>query len=261
MGEQGNLISLAHQLSDASGKIIRGYFRNNAAVDDKADGTAVTLADRGAEQAIRDILKTARPDDAIWGEEFGQSAGTSGYRWVLDPIDGTVPFIAGRPTFGTIIGLEYQGDTILGIVDQPISGERWWGVKGQGAFFQQHGVQQQIYVSKVARINEALLGSTGITRFTDAELLQFRDLCKQAKRVLFGGDAYGYALMAQGYVDLIIETDLKLYDYCGLLPLIREAGGIVTDWQGQALDGVAASHVIAAATPELHRAAIKMLAI
>ena len=261
MNEVG-LAPFAHTLADASGAVIRKYFRNLAAVEDKADGTAVTLADRGAEQAIRAIIDRERPDDAIWGEEFGQKPGTSGYRWVLDPVDGTVPFVAGRPSFGTIIGLEYQGDTILGVVDQPITGERWIGLKGQGSFFSQasaHIENQPIKTSAVTKPGDALLGCTGITRFTDDELKKFRDICKNVKRVLFGGDAYGYACLASGWIDLIIETDLKLYDYCGLLPIIREAGGVITDWQGGALDGRESAHVVAAATPALHAAALALL--
>lgn len=257
-----DFVTLAHQLADASGAVIRKYFRNLKSVEDKADGTAVTLADRGAEQAIREILGRERPQDAIWGEEYGQQPGTSGYRWVLDPVDGTVPFTAGRPSFGTIIGLEKDGQTLLGVVDQPITGERWIGIQGQGAFFFQpaQGIDnKKLKTSEKTRVEDALLGCTGITRFTDAELATFRRISKIAKRVLFGGDAYGYACLASGWVDLIIETDLKLHDYCGLLPIIREAGGVITDWQGGALDGREAAHVVAAATPELHAAAIALL--
>ena len=249
-----DLHNLVHQLADASGAVIRQYFRN-VVPEDKADQTLVTIADREAERAIRDILKTVRPDDAIWGEEFGEHAGASGYRWILDPIDGTLPFTAGRPSFATIIGLEYDGNNILGVIDQPIVGDRWVGVLGKGT--QHNGAPA--HVSNKTEMQQALLACTTINRMTDDEFAAFRRCQRAAKNTLFGGDAYGYACLASGWIDVIVETGLKLHDYAGLTPVIEAAGGLITDWQGNSLVGRTESNVLAAATPALHRAAIELL--
>jgi histidinol phosphatase-like enzyme (inositol monophosphatase family) len=250
------LKALAHRLADASGAVIKKYFRKVGS-EDKSDATLVTVADREAELAIREILKTERPNDAIWGEEYGQSAGTSGYRWILDPIDGTLPFTAGRPSFGTIIGLEYQGRNILGVIDQPIVGDRWLGVVGQGTWHNGAPVR----TSDKTELAQSLLACTTIERMIkhDDEWAAFNRVRKSAKNVLYGGDAYGYALLASGWIDVIVESGLKLHDFAGLTPVIEAAGGVITDWQGRSLVGREKSNVLAAATPELHAAALELL--
>lgn len=251
-----DLSKLAHRLADASGVVIKSYFRKVDS-EDKADATLVTIADREAELAIREILKRERPDDAIWGEEYGEQAGTSGYRWILDPIDGTLPFTAGRPSFATIIGLEYQAKNILGVVDQPITNDRWLGAPGQGATH--NGTPA--HCSKKEKLSDALLACTTIERMMkhDDEWAAFNRVRGVAKNVLYGGDAFGYACLASGWIDVIVESGLKLHDYAGLTPLIEAAGGVITDWQGNSLVGLEKSHVLAAATPALHRAAMELL--
>lgn len=251
-----NLKSLAHRLADASGAVIKNYFRK-VGFEDKSDGTAVTIADREAELAIREILKCERPDDAIWGEEYGETPGTSGYRWILDPVDGTLPFTAGRPSFATIIGLEFNGQNILGVVDQPITNDRWIGVVGEGAWHNSAAVR----CSDKKNMGDALLACTTINRMVDNanEWAGFTRCRKAAKNVLYGGDAFGYACLASGWIDVIVESGLKLHDYAGLTPIIEAAGGVITDWQGNSLAGVEKSNVLAAATPELHAAAMELL--
>jgi histidinol phosphatase-like enzyme (inositol monophosphatase family) len=249
-----NLKTLAHRLADASGAVIQKYFRK-VGFEDKADASPVTIADREAELAIREILKHERPDDAIWGEEYGEQAGTSGYRWILDPIDGTLPFTAGRPSFATIIGLEYRGANILGVVDQPITHDRWLGVAGEATWHNGAPVQ----CSKKENMADAILACTTIERMDEMQWAGFTRCRKAVKNVLYGGDAYGYALLASGWIDVIIETGLKLHDYAGLTPVIEAAGGVITDWQGNSLNGREKSDVLAAATPALHRATMALL--
>ncbi|HCM83524.1 MAG TPA: inositol monophosphatase family protein [Alphaproteobacteria bacterium] len=248
------LKSFAHQLADASGAVIQKYFRN-VVPEDKADQTLVTIADREAELAIRALIESHRPDDAIWGEEYGEKSGTSGYRWILDPIDGTLPFTAGRPNFATIIGLEHNGKNLLGVIDQPITQERWIGIAGEAAWHN----NVQIKTSDKTEMKNALLACTTIERMDETEWGAFTRLRRAAKNVLYGGDAYGYGLLASGWIDVIAETGLKLHDYAGLAPIIEAAGGVITDWQGNSLAGVEKSNVLAAATPELHRAAMALL--
>lgn len=248
------LKDFAHQLADASGAVIQKYFRK-VGFEDKADASPVTIADREAEEEIRKLIERYRPDDAIWGEEYGVKDGISGYRWILDPIDGTLPFTAGRPSFATIIGLEYQGKNLLGVIDQPITNDRWIGVVGGHS--ELNG--QRAMVSDKKEMKHALLACTTINRMTDDEFAGFRRCQRIAKNTLFGGDAYGYGLLASGWIDVIAETGLKLHDYAGLVPVIEAAGGIITDWQGNSLAGVEKSNVLAAATPELHQAAIELL--
>lgn len=247
---------LAHQLADTSGAVIKKYFRK-VGFEDKSDATPVTIADREAELAIREILKQQRPDDAIWGEEYGESAGTSGYRWILDPVDGTLPFTAGRPSFATIIGLEHNGQNILGVVDQPITQDRWIGVLGEGAWHNGNPAR----TSGKKDLSTALLGCTTIERMVknEAEWAAFSRTRGAVKNVLYGGDAFGYGCLASGWIDVIVESGLKLHDYAGLTPIIEAAGGVITDWRGHSLVGVEKSNVLAAATPELHAAALELL--
>lgn len=254
MNSTAELKTFAHQLADASGDVIRKYFRN-VLPEDKSDQTVVTVADREAELAIRALIESRRPDDAIWGEEYGEKSGTSGYRWILDPIDGTLPFTAGRPNFATIIGLEFNGENLLGVIDQPITNERWIGVVGDIATHN----NAPIKTSGKTEIKNALLACTTIERMDETEWAAFTRLRRASKNVLYGGDAYGYGLLASGWIDVIAETGLKLHDYAGLAPIIEAAGGIITDWQGRSLAGVEKSNVLAAATPELHQAAMALL--
>lgn len=248
------LKSFAHQLADASGAVIQKYFRK-VGFEDKADASPVTIADREAEEAIRKLIEQHRPDDAIWGEEYGEKSGTSGYRWILDPIDGTLPFTAGRPSFATIIGLEYQGKNVLGVIDQPITNDRWIGIVGEHS--ELNG--QRAKVSDKKEMQHALLACTTINRMDEKEFAGFQRCQRSAKNTLFGGDAYGYGLLASGWIDVIAETGLKLHDYAGLVPVIEAAGGVITDWQGNSLAGVEKSNVLAAATPALHQAAMQLL--
>lgn len=251
-----SLKSLAHRLADASGVVIKNYFRK-VGFEDKSDASPVTIADREAELVIREILKRERPDDAIWGEEYGEQAGTSGYRWILDPIDGTLPFTAGRPSFATIIGLEFNGENILGVVGQPITNDRWIGVVSEGTWH--NGAHVQTSTKK--NLSDALLACTTIERMikNENEWAAFNRVRGAVKNVLYGGDAFGYACLASGWIDVIVESGLKLHDYAGLVPVIEAAGGVITDWQGNSLAGVEKSNVLAAATPQLHRAAMELL--
>lgn len=256
-----DFIPLLHKLADASGEVIRPYFRK-IGFDDKADLTPVTDADRGAEEAIRNILKSERPDDGIFGEEFGSSNMDAEWSWVIDPIDGTKAFIRGMPIFATLIALTHKKKFVMGVIDQPILRERWIGGVGHPTTFNNLPVRTRACTN----VSSAVLNATAPGMFTgknEAFGKKFKPLEDAAKYSLWGGDAYAYGLLANGFIDIQIDATLQLYDYAALVPVIEGAGGIITDWQGNALtfDSAQTQHgcVIATGNPTLHQHALEIL--
>lgn len=225
------LIELAGRLADAAGTIARQYFRTAIAVDHKADESPVTQVDRGIEIALRRILEAERPADGIWGEEFGQERMEAEFVWVLDPIDGTKAFITGRPTFGTLIGLLWRGRPVLGVIDQPIVGDRWLGVAGQPTVHN----GKPVTTRRCARLDLATISTTGPSDFSEPGLARFTALSEAARVRTFGGDCYQYGLLASGFLDIVVEEGLKLHDFAALAPVVIGAGGAMTDWQGAPL--------------------------
>ena len=257
-------VAFAGRLADAAGAVIRPYFRRRLEGTDKgaimgAEFDPVTAADRGAEEALREIIRRERPDDAILGEEFGATAGKSGRRWVLDPLDGTRAFITGHHMWGTLIALEEGGQRVLGIIDQPVLRERYVGYPGHAAVTTPEGTQP-LKTRACASLSEAVVTTTHPwSYFTGAEREGFERVAQAARMSRFGGDCYAYALLAAGYIDLVIESGLKPWDVAALVPVIEHAGGIATDWKGNAL-GVADSYnFIAAGDPRVHEEAVKLL--
>jgi inositol-phosphate phosphatase / L-galactose 1-phosphate phosphatase / histidinol-phosphatase len=227
-----DLVQLAQRLADESGKVIAQYFRADFHMEDKQDQSPVTIADKEAEKAIRAILKQERPDDGIHGEEFGSAEGSSGYLWVLDPIDGTKSFVTGRPIFATLIGLVYNGEAVLGVINQPIIGDRWIGVKGQGTTHN----GQPVRVRECPDITKTRISTTGPEFFELEDYLRlYRFLKQEGLFSQYGGDSYSYGCLASGWLDAALEGHMKLHDYAALIPIIEEAGGIITDWQGKPL--------------------------
>jgi inositol-phosphate phosphatase / L-galactose 1-phosphate phosphatase / histidinol-phosphatase len=226
-----DLIALAHRLADASGPVISSYFRQLLHVDDKADASPVTAADREAEQAIRSILAEARPDDGIIGEEFGNTNADAEFVWVIDPIDGTKSFITGRPIFGTLIALVQNGTPVLGVIDQPVNGERWIGAAGVETRFNGDPVK----VRTCPALGSAVVGTTAADLFDTDQVKHWQAIAAGAKHAVYGGDCYTYAQLASGFVDVVFEAGLQTYDYAALAPVVESAGGVVTDWQGNPL--------------------------
>lgn len=240
-------IPLANRLADAAGAAIRPFFRSNFSHESKADASPVTEADRAAEAAIRAILDTECPHDAIIGEEYGEKPGTSGRTWVLDPIDGTVSFMAGRPIFGTLIALLDKGWPVLGVIDQCISGERWVGAAGRETTLNSKPVRTR----PCRLLADATLASTGPQYFGEHDAEHFMALAAKTahKRMVWGGDCYNYGLLAAGQIDLVVEAGLKLYDFAALVPIIEGSGGIMCDWTGEPLHAESDGHVIALGDP------------
>lgn len=240
-------LALAMRLAEAAGQAIRPHFRNGFDTERKGDSTPVTIADRAAEEAMRRILKAERPRDAIIGEEFGTEVGTSGRTWVLDPIDGTVSFIAGRPIFGTLIALLVDGWPVLGVIDQPILGERWIGASGLQTTF--NGKPARTRACR--ELSDAMLATTGPQYFDDHEGEHFMALAAKTdhRRMMMGGDCYNYGLLASGHIDLVCEAGLKLHDWAALVPIVEGAGGTMCDWNGEPLHQDSDGHVLAIGDP------------
>jgi inositol-phosphate phosphatase / L-galactose 1-phosphate phosphatase / histidinol-phosphatase len=247
---------VADALADAAAAHSLRLFRTPLDIIAKADESPVTQADRAAETAMRDILGAERPSDGIFGEEHGQERVDAERVWVLDPIDGTRSFITGSPLWGTLIALVRGGRVELGMVDMPVLGERWIGQAGIGAQRNGHPVR----VRECKAIGAARIVTTSPDIFNAADWQAFDRLSRQCAMRRFGGDCYGYAQLAGGTIDLVVETGLQPYDYLGPTGLIEAAGGIVTDWEGRPLGLQSDGRVVAAATPELHGQALALLA-
>ena len=256
------MLAVANALADAARAPILKLFRSSAlGADNKlADGfDPVTAADREAEAAMRAILAERRPNDGIFGEEEGRSDGTSGLTWVLDPVDGTRAFIAGAPTFGVLIALHDGDRPVLGVVDQPYTGERFTGVPGPGGFAElnRRGDRRPIRTRADVRLKDAIVLTTFPEVATAAEGAAFRAVSERAKLTRYGLDCYGYMLVALGQSDLVIEAGLNAYDIQGPMAVVQAAGGVVTDWAGSPCDQ--GGRAVAAANAALHAEALELL--
>ncbi|MEJ2409229.1 MAG: inositol monophosphatase family protein [Novosphingobium sp.] len=240
-------IALAVRLAEAAGNAIRPHFRSGLDAERKADASPVTIADRAAEEAMRDILQAEVPRDTVIGEEFGTSEGSSNRTWVLDPIDGTVSFMAGRPIFGTLISLLVDGWPVLGIIDQPVLGERWIGASGQPTTFNGKPVRTRA----CRELSGAMLATTGPHYFDDHQGEHFMALAARTdhRRMMMGGDCYNYGLLASGQIDVVCEAGLKLHDWAALVPVVEGAGGTMCDWNGDPLHAASEGHVLAIGDP------------
>jgi inositol-phosphate phosphatase/L-galactose 1-phosphate phosphatase/histidinol-phosphatase len=249
------LLRTAHDLADVAAAQSLKHFRTPLDIITKADQSPVTLADRAAETAMRAVLASALPEDGIYGEEHGQERLGARRVWVLDPIDGTRSFITGSPLWGTLVGVLEGERIVLGMIDMPVLGERWIGQAGLGA--RRNGTP--VRASDCTRIAEARIVTTSPDIFSPADWKAFDALSRRCAMRRFGGDCYGYAQLAGGTVDLVVEAGLQPYDYLGPAGLIEAAGGVVTDWQGRPLGLRSDGRVVAAATRELHRQAVDAL--
>lgn len=250
-------LEVAHKLADVSGDIVRSYFRQSFAVEEKKDLSPVTIADRKTEQAMHVLLAKERPTDGVIGEEFGTEREQAELVWVIDPIDGTRAFAAGKPMFGTLIALLHGGVPILGVIDQPVLKERWIGAVGHETLFNGKVCRTRA----CSKIRDAVvnLGPQAFPFGNAVSLDAYRRLAKEALTTTVGGDCYTYGLIASGHIDLCIEHSLKLYDFAALVPVIEGAGGCVTDWKGQKLTRESAGNVLATANVQLLQEAVALI--
>ena len=256
------LLDGAHAMADASGPIILRHFRKRKDVENKAGHGGfdpVTVADRGAEKAIVRVLAQRFPEHGLIGEEYGVTRGDARYRWVVDPIDGTRSFILGSPMWGTLIGLLDGEAPVLGLMDQPYTGERFWA--GETASFLRSvgGKVKKLATRACPRLEDAIIATTHPDLFAAGKEAKGFQRVKQAARMTrYGGDCYSYGLLAAGFVDVVIEAGLKGYDIVALIPIIERAGGRVTTWDGRpATDG---GRILACGDPQLHARLLDVLA-
>lgn len=250
---------VAHLMADAARSVILPFFRGNALdTQSKLAGgyDPVTVADRAAEEAMRKVLAEHRPDDAVLGEEFGHKAGTSGLTWVLDPIDGTRGFVSGTPTWGVLIALSDADGPFYGIIDQPYIGERFEGAP-DGARMTGPLGPRELHTIAPRDLSTAIILTTFPEVGSAADQSGFQAVASEAQLARYGMDCYGYALLAAGQVDLVVEAGLQSYDIQAPIAVIQAAGGIVTDWQGgPAHEG---GRALAAANREIHAQALEIL--
>lgn len=228
-------LSFARELADTADAISRARFRaSDLTVTMKPDMTEVTDADRAVETAIRDTITAARPQDSIYGEEFG-TVGDSSRQWIIDPIDGTSNFVRGVPVWSTLIALAVDGVPVVGVVSAPALGRRWWAARGLGAFTSDlDGTQRSIRVSGVSALEHVSSSLSGVDRFEDAGHLDgYLALMRSVWRTRDYSDAWPYMMVAEGIVDVAGEFDLKPYDMAALFPIVQEAGGRFTSMDGE----------------------------
>lgn len=254
-----SFLPFAERLADASGEVIRRYFRVSPAelgLESKSDDTPVTIADRSAEEVMRALIEAEFPDHGIYGEEHGFVRTDAAYAWTLDPIDGTKAFVTGMPIFGTLISLMRDGRPVLGVIDQPILAERWVAAEGRQTTLN----GKPVSTSGVSRLSDAAQYSTDPRMFGQGDDRAKVDaVLAQVKSSRYGGDCYAYALLATGFVDLVIESDLKIFDFMALVPVVEGAGGVMTDWNGGRLTPASDGRVVAASSAECHAAAVEHL--
>ncbi|WGI23037.1 histidinol-phosphatase [Amylibacter sp. IMCC11727] len=256
---QTELLSVAHAMADAARPIAMQYFRaDGQGIENKLKGDfdPVTVADRAIERAMRDILAARRPDDAILGEEYGQSEGSSGLTWVLDPIDGTRGYISGTPTWGVLIAVGGAAGPQIGMIDQPFIQERFVGAP-EGASWHFREQIRPLAVRSCADLASAILFTTFPEVGTQSERDAFERVRDCVQLTRYGTDCYAYGLVAAGQVDLVIEAGLNAYDIQGPMAVVEAAGGIVTDWEGGPVHE--GGRVIAAGDALMHAAALELL--
>jgi len=250
--ELNELKTFCNSLTLESGKIIRKYFRSDFKVETKSDNSPVTIADKSAEEKLRELIMKEYPEHGILGEEFGKHNEDAEYQWVLDPIDGTVSFVSGSVIFGTLIALLKNGKPVLGVFHQPILNELLVGDNSETTLN-----NSVVKVNDVKELKEAVLLTTShllVEKYQN--LNNFEILMRKVKLFRHWGECYGYYLVASGFAQIMIDPIMSVWDTMALIPIIKGAGGIITDYHGN--DPVRGNSIIAA-TPNIHSTVIEIL--
>lgn len=226
-------VEAAQQAADAAAEVVRRWFRADVPVENKADDSPVTIADRDSERAIRGVIEAAFPDHGIVGEEHGTINPDADWVWHIDPIDGTGAFVTGSPLFGILIGLAWRGQGRLGLFDAVATGERWIAVDEQPTLL--NGAEARRRKASVP-LAEAAIGTTSTSYYTADGLAGFERLQRATARTRFGGDCYLFGMVACGFLDIGLECNVNSYDIAALLPVVENAGGRMTDWSGAPID-------------------------
>jgi inositol-phosphate phosphatase/L-galactose 1-phosphate phosphatase/histidinol-phosphatase len=249
------LLRFAGELADASGAIIKQFFRRKFDVEFKADTSPVSTADRAAEAEIRRLIGQHYPAHGVIGEEYGADRPEAEFVWVLDPIDGTKSFIAGRPLFGTLIALMREARPAAGVIDHPAVGERWIGGAGHPTTHDGRPVRTRA----CGDLSAAAMFASSPYYFLGDAGPRFDRVRTQVRQILFSNDCYAYGLIASGFGDLMVDAKMSIYDYLAAVPVIEGAGGRMTDWDGKPMTLKSGDRVLAAGDPRLHEQAMRLL--
>lgn len=245
-------IAFAHRLADAAGQVHRRWYRRAPAVAIKPDGSPVTVADKEAERALRGLIEASYPDHGMIGEEEPPIRAGADWAWVFDPVDGTKDFVSGKPVFGSLIALAHEGRPVLGVIDQAIVGDRWIGADGHGTRLNGEPVR----VRACAAIADAIVSTSGpgdYAKAVDAELARIR---QGARWLRFGADCVNYGLVASGLMDVVADAGLADHDFAALEAVVRNAGGVFTDWDGQPITLGSDGRVLATGDAAVHAEAL-----
>lgn len=253
--DYGKASAFAQHLACEAGKEILPRFRAGVKVDDKSDSSPVTEADRQSEAVMRRLINKEYASHGIVGEEYGKENENAEFVWVLDPVDGTKSFISGVPLFTVLVALLHGNKPVLSVIYQPFTNEMWAGAKGAPSTLN----GKRISVRADRPLTQATMFCTDESMFEGTDAAAFRSLKSSVKLTRWSTDAYGYALMASGCADLVCEADLKLYDFAALVPVVENAGGVMTDWNGAELTARSDGRVLASSNPRLHDEALKAL--
>lgn len=249
------LTDFAHQVADAIGDIHRKYYRQPISTEYKDDSSPVTQVDKESEELMREMVMRQFPDHGILGEEYPPHQENAEFVWVIDPVDGTKYFMTGHPTFALLLGLAYQGEFILGVIDQAISRERWIGADGVGTFLN----GQPVTTRKCKSVDEAIIARAGFEWHTEGRDHFIDKVWKASHWAQWGVAPYDYGLLAAGHLDMVITAGPLVHDYAALGPIINNAGGLITDWYGNKLTLNSPNHVIAVGNPALMNDVIQLL--
>jgi histidinol-phosphatase len=247
--------ALAMCMADEVGSIVRQYFRTRPEVASKQDESPVTIADREIELVLRDRIREAFPDHGIRGEEFADYQTSADWCWHLDPIDGTKSFLSGSLCFGTQIALTYHGRPVLGLIDQPITGERWFSGNAKSTWLN----DQTARTSSCQDLPNAVMYTSDPYLYSEENAAKFETLRKSVQLTRYSHDCYAAGLLAIGQIDLLVETGVHAYDIAAQIPVIQGAGGVVSDWNGNAPQLEYQGEFLAASTPQLHASALAVL--
>ncbi len=250
--ELDNFKSFSKYLADESGEIIKSYFRTDINIESKPDLSPVTIADKKSEETMREIIMKEFPSHGIIGEEFGEYNKDAEYKWILDPIDGTKSFICGAVAFGTLIALTKNDEPVVGVINQPILDEFLFGDNNTTEL---NG--QAVKMRACNKIEDSVLVTTDLLHIEKYQnIKKFLDFIKKVKLYRGWGDCYGYYLQATGYIDIMVDPIMNIWDMMALVPVIRGAGGIITDYQGK---DVLKGNSVIAASQAIHSEVIGLL--
>ncbi|GAA3463124.1 inositol monophosphatase family protein [Saccharothrix longispora] len=250
------LTRFAEHLADEARLLLARAAAEPTSVDVKADNSFVTATDRAIEARLRELIGAAYPEHGIVGEEYGSSNADAEVVWVLDPLDGTAPFIAGIPVYGTLIGVSRHGSPWIGVLDYPATDDRWVGVSG--TFAERNGAK--VAVRRCADLASALLTCSNPDFFGPADHAALTRVRERARYTLYGGSSFAFGALASGRTDLAVDSGLKVYDVFAPAAVISGAGGVVTEWSGAELTLASGTRVVAAGDPGLHATALALLA-